>query len=197
MNLMAYISKAAAASALALVLCCAGCHRDMRDQPRYEALEASSFFANGMASRPLVEGTIARGHLNEDEVFYTGKEDGQLVLEVPLEINRELLERGEQRFNIYCSVCHDRTGGGDGMIVQRGFRKPPSLHLERLRNAPAGHFYDVMTHGFGAMPSFRIQVPPQDRWAIAAYIRVLQMSQQASLDDVPPEERAKLEEAAQ
>lgn len=197
MNLMAYISKAAAASALALVLCCAGCHRDMRDQPRYEALEASSFFANGMASRPLVEGTIARGHLNEDEVFYTGKEDGQLVLEVPLEINRELLERGEQRFNIYCSVCHDRTGNGDGMIVQRGFRKPPSLHLERLRNAPAGHFYDVMTHGFGAMPSFRIQVPPQDRWAIAAYIRVLQMSQQASLDDVPPEERAKLEEAAQ
>lgn len=197
MNLMAYISKAAAASALALVLCCAGCHRDMRDQPRYEALEASSFFANGMASRPLVEGTIARGHLNEDEVFYTGKEDGQLVLEVPLEINRELLERGEQRFNIYCSVCHDRTGGGDGMIVQRGFRKPPSLHLERLRNAPAGHFYDVMTHGFGAMPSFRIQVPPQDRWAIAAYIRVLQMSQQASLDDVPPEERAKLEEVAQ
>lgn len=197
MNLMAYISKAAAASALALVLCCAGCHRDMRDQPRYEALEASSFFANGMASRPLVEGTIARGHLNEDEVFYTGKKDGQLVLEVPLEINRELLERGEQRFNIYCSVCHDRTGGGDGMIVQRGFRKPPSLHLERLRNAPAGHFYDVMTHGFGAMPSFRIQVPPQDRWAIAAYIRVLQMSQQASLDDVPPEERAKLEEAAQ
>lgn len=197
MNLMAHISKAAAASALALVLCCAGCHRDMRDQPRYEALEASDFFANGMASRPLVEGTIARGHLNEDEVFYTGKEDGQLVLEVPLEINRELLERGEQRFNIFCSNCHDRTGGGDGMIVQRGFRKPPSLHLERLRNAPAGHYFDVMTHGFGAMPSFRIQVPPQDRWAIAAYIRVLQMSQQASLDDVPPEERAKLEEAAQ
>lgn len=197
MNLMAHISKAAAASALALVLCCAGCHRDMRDQPRYEALEASSFFSNGMASRPLVEGTIARGHLNEDEVFYTGKEGDQLVLEVPLEINRELLERGEQRFNIYCSVCHDRTGNGDGMIVQRGFRKPPSLHLERLRNAPAGHYFDVMTHGFGAMPSFRIQVPPQDRWAIAAYIRVLQMSQQASLDDVPPEERAKLEEAAQ
>jgi mono/diheme cytochrome c family protein len=197
MNLMAHISKAAAASALALVLCCAGCHRDMRDQPRYEALEASSFFSNGMASRPLVEGTIARGHLNEDEVFYTGKEGDQLVLEVPLEINRELLERGEQRFNIYCSVCHDRTGTGDGMIVQRGFRKPPSLHLERLRNAPAGHYFDVMTHGFGAMPSFRIQVPPQDRWAIAAYIRVLQMSQQASLDDVPPEERAKLEEAAQ
>lgn len=197
MNLMAYISKAAAAGALALVLCCAGCHRDMRDQPRYEPLEASSFFSNDMASRPLVEGTVARGHLNEDEVFFTGKEGDQFVLEVPLEINRELLERGEQRFNIYCSVCHDRTGNGDGMIVQRGFRKPPSLHLERLRNAPAGHFFDVMTNGFGAMPSFRIQVPPQDRWAIAAYIRVLQMSQQASLDDVPPEERAKLEEAAQ
>ncbi len=197
MNLMAHISKAAAASALALVLCCAGCHRDMRDQPRYEALEASSFFDNGMASRPLVEGTVARGHLNEDEVFHTGKEGDQFVLEVPLEINRELLERGEERFNIYCSVCHDRTGNGDGMIVQRGFRKPPSLHLERLRNAPAGHYFDVMTHGFGAMPSFRIQVPPKDRWAIAAYIRVLQMSQQATLDDVPPAERAKLEEAAQ
>jgi len=192
MNLMAHISKAAAASAVALVLCCAGCHRDMRDQPRYEALEASSFFSNGMASRPLVEGTIARGHLNEDEVFYTGKEGDQLVLEVPLEINRELLERGEQRFNIYCSVCHDRTGTGDGMIVQRGFRRPPSLHEPRLRSVADGYIFDVIGRGFGVMPSYGSQIPTRDRWAIVGYIRALQLSQDAPESALTPEERAKL-----
>jgi mono/diheme cytochrome c family protein len=180
-----------AACALALVaLCCAGCHRDMRDQPRYEPLEASTFFADGQSARPIVAGTVARGQLNDDEPFFTGKETGELVAEIPLEIDRGLLKRGQERFNVYCSVCHGRTGEGNGMIVQRGFRKPPSLHDERLRNAPAGHFFDVMTNGLGAMPSYRVQVPVRDRWAIVAYVRVLQMSQHATLEDVPDEHRA-------
>jgi mono/diheme cytochrome c family protein len=133
--------------------------------------------------------------LNEDATFHTGRDGTQFVAEIPVKLDRALLLRGQERFNIYCAVCHARTGNGDGMIVQRGFRRPPSFHIERLRNAPAGHFFDVMTNGFGAMPSYRVQVPPADRWAIVAYIRVLQMSQQATMDDVPATERAKLMES--
>lgn len=179
---------------IAAVLLLAGCHRDMRDQPRYEALEASDFFADGQSARLPVAGTVARGQLQEDEAFYTGKSQGQLVAEVPVEITRELLVRGQDRFTIFCAPCHARTGMGNGMIVERGFRKPPSYHIERLRNAPAGHFFDVMTHGFGAMPSYA-RIEPQDRWAIVAYIRVLQLSQHATLDDVPTAERSKLDAA--
>lgn len=167
----------------------------MRDQPRYEALEASTFFANGQSARPRVEGTIARGQLHENEPFHTGRDGDQFVSEIPSKIDRTLLLRGQERFNIYCAVCHARTGNGDGMIVRRGFRRPPSFHVQRLQDAPVGHFFDVMTNGFGAMPSYRVQVPPADRWAIVAYIRVLQMSQRATIEDVPPDERAKLEES--
>jgi mono/diheme cytochrome c family protein len=170
----------------------AGCHRDMRDQPRYEALEASDFFADGQSARLPVAGTVARGQLHDDEAFFTGKSQGQLVADVPVEVNRELLLRGQDRYTIFCSPCHARTGMGNGMIVERGFRRPPSYHIERLRNAPAGHFFDVMTHGFGAMPSYA-RIKPHDRWAIVAYIRVLQLSQNASLDDVPESERDTLE----
>jgi hypothetical protein len=177
------------------VLGAAGCHTDMRDQPRYEALEASKFFADGQSARPAVPGAVARGQLNEDEAFFTGRADGRLIAELPLELNRELLERGRERFNIYCSPCHGATGAGDGMIVQRGFRRPPSYHQDRLRNAPAGHFFDVMTYGFGAMPRYAVQIEPRDRWAIVAYIRVLQLSQNATLDDVPADQRMRLEEA--
>ncbi|HZL91527.1 MAG TPA: cytochrome c, partial [Pirellulaceae bacterium] len=134
----------------------------------------------------------ARGQLQEDEAFYSGRSQGKLVADVPVEITRELLLRGQDRFNIFCSPCHARTGMGNGMIVQRGFRKPPSYHSERLRSAPAGHFFDVMTHGFGAMPSYA-RIEPQDRWAIVAYIRVLQLSQNATIDDVPESERSKLD----
>jgi cbb3-type cytochrome c oxidase subunit III len=185
--------RRAVAIFLALVL--SGCHRDMRDQPRYETLEASELFADGQSARPVPAGTIARGQLQEDEAFYTGKRDGGFVLQVPVTIDRPLLERGQERFNIYCSPCHGRVATGEGMIVSRGFRRPPSFHIERLRSAPAGHFFDVMTHGFGAMPRYGAHVPPQDRWAIAAYIRVLQLSQHADLSDVPSGERSKLEEA--
>src|SRR5690606_27129966 len=126
--------------------------------------------------------------LNEDTAFHTGREGENYIAEVPLPINRELLERGQERFNIYCSVCHARTGEGDGMIVQRGFRRPPTFHSDRLRNAPAGHYFDVITNGFGAMPNYRVQVSPRDRWAIVAYIRVLQMSQNAKVEDIPAAE---------
>lgn len=187
--------QAAASLLLAGFAVCAGCHQDMQNQPRYEALEKSGFFANDMSARPLVAGTVARGELKEDIAFQTGKdENGQFIAEVPLELDRALLERGQERFNIYCSPCHDRTGGGDGMIVQRGFKRPPSYHIERLRQAPAGHYFDVMTKGFGVMPSYAIQIEPRDRWAIVAYVRALQLSQNATLDDVPQDERPQLEE---
>ncbi len=180
---------------LAALLVCAGCHQDMKNQPRYEPLEQSDFFANDMSSRPLVAGTVARGQLQEDVAFETGKdENGQFVAQVPLELSRELLERGQNRFNIYCTPCHSRTGDGDGMVVQRGFKRPPSFHIERLREAPSGHFFDVMTKGFGSMPSYAVQIEPRDRWAIVAYLRVLQLSQNATLEDVPQDERGNLEE---
>jgi mono/diheme cytochrome c family protein len=180
----------------ALLLLCAGCHSDMHDQPRYDSLQASDFFHDGQAARQLVEGTVPyRGeYRNESEPLYSGKSEGQFVAELPLEVDRALLERGQERYQIYCSVCHAPTGDGNGMIVQRGFRRPPSFHTERLRNVPPGHIFDVITHGFGAMPSYRVQIEPHDRWAIIAYVRALQLSQHAELDDVPAAERAQLEE---
>ena len=171
---------------------CGGCHRDMRDQPRYEAQEASDFFANGQADRPVIEGTVARGELDALDEVHTGKVKGKFSRQVPISVNRMLLERGQERFNIYCAPCHARTGAGNGIIVQRGFQRPPALDLERLRHAPAGHVFDVITHGFGVMPRFAAQITARDRWAIVAYIRVLQLSQHATLDDLPEEIRLKL-----
>lgn len=173
----------------------AGCRQDMHDQPRYKPLAASTFFGDSRAARPLVEGTVARGQLRTDEHFYTGKSGGVLVTTFPFPITRQVLERGRERFNIFCSPCHGRLGDGQGMVVLRGFRNPPSFHLDRMREKPVGHFFDVMTNGFGAMASYAARVPPQDRWAIVAYIRALQFSQRATLDDVPAEERAKLQGA--
>jgi len=177
-----------------LVLGFAGCHTDMRDQPRYETYEASDFFGDGQAARPVVAGTVARGQLREDEAFYRGKDGEKLVKDIPLEVDRALLERGQERFNIFCVNCHGLAGDGDGMIVRRGFNRPPSYHSERLRSAPVGHYFDVMTNGFGAMPRFAPQIEPRDRWAIIAYVRALQRSQNAKLDDVPESERPGLEE---
>lgn len=170
-----------------------GCHRDMRDQPRYETLEASPLFANGQSSRPIPQGTVPRGHLHQDEALHTGKVGEEFVQQIPIELDRQLIARGEERFNIYCSPCHSRTGDGDGMVVRRGFRRPPSLHAERLREVPAGHLFDVMTRGFGVMPAYGAHVSPHDRWAIVAYVRALQLSHTATLDDVPPADRATLE----
>ncbi len=171
-----------------------GCHRDMRDQPRYEPLEASEVFADGQSTRPFIAGTVARGTLHPDEAFQTGKVKGRFITHLPVKLDRRLLERGRERFNIFCSPCHAPTGSGDGMIVQRGFHRPPSFHTARLRDAPVGHFFDVMTDGFGVMPRYGPQILPRDRWAIVAYIRTLQHSQNALIDDVPQPDRQRLQQ---
>jgi mono/diheme cytochrome c family protein len=164
----------------------------MHNQPKYIPLRDSAMFANGSSARPLVEGTVARGTLQEDEAFFTGKSGGAQVDTLPFPLTKEVLDRGEQRFNIYCSPCHDMAGTGQGMIVRRGYRQPPSFHIDRLRQAPIGHYFDVITNGFGAMPDYRAQVAARDRWAIAAYIRALQLSQHASAAEIPAEDRQKL-----
>jgi len=176
--------------ALAVMLC--GCRQEMYDQAKYKPLGESGFFADRRASRPLPEGTVARGWLRADQKLYEGKEGHRLVDVLPVPLTRELLARGRERFNIYCSPCHDRTGSGHGMVVRRGYQPPPSYHIERLRDAPVGHFFDVMSNGLGAMPDYASQIDVSDRWAIAAYVKALQLSQNAPVSDVPPEKRADL-----
>jgi mono/diheme cytochrome c family protein len=157
----------------------------MHDQPRFKPLAQSDFYGDLRSARPVVEDTVARGQLREDTYFYTGKignNDGDFL---PFPATKEVLERGRQRFNIYCAPCHSQLGDGNGMIPQRGFRRPPSYHIERLRKAPLGYFFDVMTNGFGSMPDYASQVTPRDRWCIVGYIRALQLSQNASKADVP------------
>ncbi len=177
---------------LGLVLGAGACRQDMHNQPRYKPLGGSAFFEDGRASRPLVEGTVPRGYARTDEHLYRGKVNGRLVETFPFPITRQVLERGRERYDIFCAPCHGRDGYGEGMIVQRGFRQPPSFHTERLRRAPVGHFFDVITNGFGTMYSYASRIPPEDRWAIVAYIRALQLSQNATLQDVPPAERRRL-----
>lgn len=181
------------------VVCClvlAGCRQDMHNQPKYRPLRPSAFFADGSSARPLVEGTVARGTLQEDEAFFTGKVGTVMVKELPFPVDRQVLDRGQERFNIYCTPCHDRTGSGNGMVVQRGYRRPPSYHIDRLRQADAGHFFDVMTNGFGAMPDYKAQIGARDRWAIVAYIRALQLSQHAAQADIPGGDPTKLSKRA-
>ena len=173
----------------------AGCRQDMHNQPRYKPFAATDFFGAGRSARPEVEGTVARGHLRIDQARYTGKVDGADVTEFPFSITRADLLRGQERFNIYCSPCHSRIGDGNGMVVRRGFRQAASYHTDKLIKAPVGHFFDVMTNGFGAMPSYASRVEPDDRWRIAAYIRVLQLSENATINDVPADQRAALENA--
>jgi cytochrome c553 len=164
----------------------------MHIQPKYLPYSQTDFFPDGRSERQPVPGTVARGQLRTDELFYTGRENNVAVDKFPFPITRADLERGRERFNVYCTPCHDYTGSGRGMIVRRGFPQPPSYHIQRLREAPVGHFYDVMTNGFGAMYSYAARIEPADRWRIAAYIRVLQLSQNAKIDDVPQSERQNL-----
>ena len=168
----------------------------MHDQPRYKPLARSEFYPDHRSARPLVTGTVARGELREDEGLYTGKVGKDFVTTFPFPVTPAVLERGRERFEIYCTPCHGRLGNGEGMVVQRGFKHPSSFHIDRLRAAPPGYFYDVMTNGFGAMSDYTAQVPVNDRWAIAAYIRALQLSQHARLDDLPPADRERLGSAA-
>jgi mono/diheme cytochrome c family protein len=178
---------------VASVLVVAGCRQDMHDAPRYEAFEASTTFADNRASRTAPVGTVARGWLREDEALYTGKVNGQPVDAFPFAIAAADLQRGRQRFNIYCTPCHGRVGDGNGMVVQRGLRQAASFHQDRLRQERVGYFYDVITNGFGAMPDYATQIPVRDRWLIVAYVRALQLSQHASIDDVPAERRPTLD----
>lgn len=183
----AFVILAAGWAALA-----AACAPDMSQQPKYPPLGPSDFFADGSSARPGVEGTVARGLLRTDEALYTGRVDGELVVRIPVPVTRTLLERGRDRFDIYCSPCHGHLGNGEGVIAMRGFRQPTSYHIDRLREAPDGHFFDVITHGYGVMYGYAARVPADDRWAITAYIRALQRSQAATLQDVPEPEREKL-----
>ncbi len=178
----------------ALLLSAAACRQDMHDQPKYRGLRGSTFFADGQSARPLVSNTVARGQLKEDVLLHTGK-DGQKDTEVfPFPVTDAVMARGQERFDIFCSPCHGRTGNGDGMVVRRGYRRPPSYSDERIRNASVGHVFDVITNGFGAMPDYEAQVPPADRWAIVAYVKALQLSAYAPLETVPAGDRGKLDE---
>lgn len=173
-----------------------GCRQDMQDQPKFIPLRANNFYPDQRSARDPVAGTVARGQLDDDTYFLTGKHGNVLGNELPDQLSKEaiaqILARGQNRYNIYCTPCHARVGDGRGMIVQRGYRRPPSFHEERLRNAPLGHFFDVMSNGFGAMPDYAAQIKASDRWTIAAYIRALQRSQNAREADVAPQDRDKL-----
>ena len=175
-----------------LFLCLTGCQQEMAKQPRYETLDKSEFFDDQRAARPLVEGTVARGFLREDEHLYRGLVDGKPADIFPFPIDKAALLRGQERYNIFCAPCHDQIGTGQGMIVRRGLRAPVSFHIDRLRETSAGTFFEHMTKGFGVMPDYAQQISPEDRWAIVAYIRALQLSQNARLSDLPESERRAL-----
>jgi mono/diheme cytochrome c family protein len=169
------------------------CRRDMQDQPRYKPLRASRFFADDRSARPTPPGTIARDELNDSDVLHTGIANGVFATQFPIPVTRKLLVRGQERFNIYCTPCHGFLGDGNGMVARRGFKWPANLHSDRLRNAPPGYLFQVITNGYGAMPSYSSQIEPQDRWAILAYVRALQLSRNATLADIPAEHRRDLE----
>jgi cytochrome c1 len=175
-----------------LLVAGAACRQDMHNQPKIKAYREADFFADRRGMRPIPDNTVARGFLNDDDHLFTGKVNGQLTDEFPFQVTRQVLQRGHDRFSIYCTPCHGQTGMGNGMVVQRGFRPPPSFHTDQIRKKPVGHYFDVMTNGFGAMPDYRAQVAPEDRWAIAAYIRALQLSQNATTADVPSDRLTEL-----
>jgi mono/diheme cytochrome c family protein len=178
---------------LAVLGLAAGCRQDMHNGPRFKPLQESDFYGDKRSSRPIIEGTVARGLLKDDDVFHTGMQGGAPVEKIPMAITHEVLERGRERFDIYCSPCHGVTGAGNGTIVQRGYKQPATYHDARLRGERAGYFFDVITRGFGQMPDYSAQVAAQDRWAIVAYIRALQLSQHATASDVPAADRSRLD----
>jgi hypothetical protein len=178
---------------LLFALFAVGCRQDMHDQPSYQPLERSDFFGDGQASRPLLTGTVPRGYLKQDELLHTGTgPEGDVF---PFPVDDTVMARGRDRYNIYCTPCHGQTGNGDGMIVRRGYQRPPTLADDRLRDAPHGYLFDVITNGFGAMPDYGWQIPAADRWAIIAFVRALQLSAHATLEDVPAAERGRLDQA--
>ena len=188
-SILGFLTLALALGALA------ACRQQMANQPYQQPLEASEFFSDGMASRPAVPGTVPHGTDQDSQLPPSDQVAGKSRDEFPFTLTIAVIARGQERYNVYCAPCHDRTGYGEGMVVQRGFTKARSFHLPELRDAPAGHFFDVMTNGFGAMPSYAHAVAPRDRWAIAAYIRALQLSRHAPVAELAAGDRAKLEEA--
>jgi mono/diheme cytochrome c family protein len=177
-----------------LALVGSACRRDMHDQPKYIPLRESTFFTDQRSARPFVTGTVPRGQLREDQLLYTGKLNGVDATVFPFRIDERVMARGRERFDIYCAPCHGRTGQGDGMVVRRGYRRPPTFHQDRLRDAPVGHFFDVITNGFGAMPDYAPLVSAEDRWKIVAYVRALQVSEHATVADVPADRRGSLDQ---
>jgi mono/diheme cytochrome c family protein len=179
---------------LTMALC--GCRQDMYNQPKAKPLSENSFFQDGASARSIPAHTVEFHQARENEEYFTGMSDGLLVaqLPAPLHLTPQLLKRGRERYDIYCAVCHGPNGDGRGEVVQRGFPAPPTYHSERLRQAPIGHFYDVITNGYGVMYSYASRIEPEDRWAVAAYIRALQLSQQATAAELPPEELKNLDQ---
>lgn len=180
------------AFAAAAALFGGACRQDMHDQPKLKAQAKSDFFADGRAGRDPVPGTIAVGDLREDAALYTGKVNGQFITQFPIKVDAAVMARGRDRFQIFCQPCHGPTGVGNGMVVQRGHKIPPSWHIERLQKETPGYWFDVVTNGFGAMYGYSAQIPVNDRWAIIAYVRALQLSQSATAADVPEAVRADL-----
>lgn len=180
-----------------LVLALGACRDDMHNQAKTKPLRESPFFADHSSARPLPEGVVARGFLRADAALYRGVgEDGKFVLDIPVPVTKPLLARGRERFDIFCSPCHGRTGDGQGMIVQRGFKSPSTFHVDRLRNERAGYFFDVMTNGFGQMSSYAPQITPEDRWAVVAWVKTLQASQNMPREFLAKDDEGKLEAAA-
>jgi len=175
------------ATAIVALVLVAGCRQDMHNQPKYRPLRPSTLFADGSSARQPVDGTVARGTLNADEALFTGMQNGAPVAEMPFAISASDLDRGEERYNIFCAPCHDQTGSGQGMIVQRGYRQPPSFHIERLKTVEPGYMFDVITNGFGVMPDYRAQIDARDRWRIIAYVKALQLSQPTVAEPAPGE----------
>ena len=184
------LNQFVAFGATAAMLVLAGCRQDMQDEPKFFPQRGTSFYADGRSVRPQVQNTVARNQLHEDSYFYTGLIEGKEGNGLPFPVTMEVLERGQERYNVYCTPCHSRVGNGEGMIVQRGYMKAGNFHTARLESAPLGHFFYVISNGYGAMPDYSAQVAPADRWAIVAYIRALQLSQKATEADVPTGEHA-------
>jgi mono/diheme cytochrome c family protein len=170
------------------------CRQDMHDQPKYIPLRASAFFSDNRSARPAIPDTVPRGHLDDDALLYTGRQDGRIAAVFPFPVDAKVMSRGQERYDIFCAPCHGRAGNGDGMVVRRGYRRPPPYADARLLTEPAGHFFDVITNGFGAMPDYAAQISAGDRWAIVAYVRALQLSARATLADVAPADRGRLEQ---
>jgi mono/diheme cytochrome c family protein len=183
-----------AIGAVLVAVATTACRQDMHDQPNYQPLEASSFFADNSASRQLPPNTVARGYLKDDTLLYTGKVGEDPGTEFPFAVDAQVMARGQVAYDAFCSHCHGLTGAGDGIVVQRGYSKPPALYEERLKDIPVGHIFDVITSGFGAMPDHAAQIKVPDRWAIVAYVRALQASASGTIDQVPAAERGRLDQ---